>query len=136
MALIAAAWLFARWSDSVPVLLRIAGLGIAAVGLALAVWARRTLGSAFTAFPEPRSGGTLVARGPYRLARHPMYGGGLLFFAGGSLVRSTPALVLTVALAVLWWRKTVVEERRLSARYDGYEAYRRRTPRRFLPFLA
>ena len=99
------------------------------------MWSSRTLGSALTPFPQPRAGATLVERGPYRLARHPVYGGGLLFFAGVSLARSVPSMILTVLLAVLWWRKSIAEERRLAAAYPDYAAYRTRTPRRFLPYL-
>jgi protein-S-isoprenylcysteine O-methyltransferase Ste14 len=43
--------------------------------------------------------------------------------------------VITVALGVLWWQKSLAEERRLETVYPDYPAYRGRTPRRFLPFL-
>ena len=136
MAVIAATWLLPpAWPDSVAGLLRIVGLVLAALGAALAVWASRTLGSALTPFPQPRADAQLVESGPYRLARHPMYGAGLLFFSGVSLARSIPSLVLTVALVVLWWRKSLAEERRLEAVYPDYPQYCERTPHRFLPYL-
>ena len=62
-----------------------------------------------------------------------MYGGLLLLLAGVALARSLPALVVVGALAVLWWRKSVEEERRLVHTFPGYDDYRRRTPHRFLP---
>jgi protein-S-isoprenylcysteine O-methyltransferase Ste14 len=64
-----------------------------------------------------------------------LYGGGILLFAGASLAFSISALALTAALAVLWRAKSAVEERVLVTRFPGYEAYRLRTPRRFLPFV-
>ena len=136
MAVIAATWLVPPgWPDAVRGPLRILGLVLAAAGAALLVWASQALGNALTPFPQPRQGAALVERGPYRLARHPIYGAGLLFFAGVSLARSVPALVLTVLLAVLWWRKSLAEEQRLEAVYPDYPAYRERTPRRFLPYV-
>ena len=136
MAVVGATWLLPpAWPDAVRTPLRFVGLVLAALGAVLLVWASHTLGNALTPFPQPRQGATLVERGPYRLARHPIYGAGLLFFGGVSLARSIPSLVLTAALAVLWWRKSLAEERRLEAAYPEYPAYRARTPRRFLPYL-
>ena len=136
MAVIAGTWLLPpAWPDAVAGALQVVGLVLAALGAGLAVWASRTLGSALTPFPQPRAGGRLAESGPYRLARHPIYGAGLLFFGGVSLARSVPGLVLTVALAVLWWQKSLAEERRLEQAYPDYAAYRERTPHRFLPYL-
>jgi protein-S-isoprenylcysteine O-methyltransferase Ste14 len=137
LALIAAAWFVGpRWPDAVRAPFAVGGFVVALTGAVLGAWARRALGKAFTPFPEPKPGASFVADGPYRLTRHPMYGGALLFLAGLSLAHSVSSLVLTALLAVLWWRKSMVEERRLAARYTDYDAYRGRTPRRFLPFIA
>ena len=137
LVLIAAAlFVGPRWPDQVRMPFAVAGAVVAVAGVVLGAWALHALGRAFTPFPEPRRGSSFVADGPYRLARHPMYGGALLFLAGLSLAHSVSSLVLTALLAVLWWRKSMVEERRLAARYTDYDAYRSRTPRRFLPFIA
>jgi len=64
-----------------------------------------------------------------------MYGGGILLFAGLSLVFGATALVLTVALALLWRAKSAAEERVLVVRFPEYDAYRSRTPRRFFPWV-
>jgi protein-S-isoprenylcysteine O-methyltransferase Ste14 len=137
LGLIAVGWVVGpRWPDDVSLPLAVAGAAVAVVGAALVVWARRTLGRAFTAFPEPRPGASVVTNGPYRFARHPMYGGALLLLGGLSLTHSVGSLVGTGALGVLWWRKSVEEERRLAEAHPDYDAYRRRTPRRFVPFVA
>jgi protein-S-isoprenylcysteine O-methyltransferase Ste14 len=112
MLTIAVSWLFPpRFPDGA---LDLVGGALALAGVALAVWAYRALGAAFTPFPEPR--GQRVTWGPYRYLRHPMYGGGILFFAGMSLIFSVAGLVLTAALALLWWRKGRLEERLLAER--------------------
>jgi protein-S-isoprenylcysteine O-methyltransferase Ste14 len=134
MAGITAAWLLPPdWPDNARTPLKIVGILLVVVGFALALWAYRSLGRAFTPFTRPPVSAGRVEVGPYRFARHPMYGGGILLFAGFSLVFSIPALVLTAALAILWRAKSGAEERALAQRFRDYDAYRRRTPRRFLP---
>ena len=134
MAGIAAAWLLPpEWPDSVRLPLRLVGIVLVVIGVGLVVRAHGALGRAFSTFTRPPRDASRVEAGPYRFARHPMYGGGILLFAGISLWFSITALVLTGALAVLWRGKSAVEERLLVARFPEYEAYRERTPRRFLP---
>lgn len=120
-----------RW----PGAARLAGVPLALAGLGLAVWAGRTLGSSLTPYPRPRREGELVTGGPYRLSRHPIYGGGLLLFLGYGLLASVPATACVAALGALWWGKSGVEERHLAARFPGYADYRRRVRGRLLPFL-
>jgi protein-S-isoprenylcysteine O-methyltransferase Ste14 len=134
--LAAALFVGPRWPDQVRMPFAVAGALVAVAGVVLGAWALHALGRGFTPFPEPRRGSSFVAHGPYRLARHPMYGGALLLLAGLSLAHSVSSLVLTALLGVLWWRKSVDEERRLAAAYPGYADYRARTPHRFLPFAA
>jgi protein-S-isoprenylcysteine O-methyltransferase Ste14 len=134
MAAIVAAWFVPpRWPGSLRLPFSVAGAVLATVGLVLVFWSRRSLGDAFTPFPQPRPGGKRVEAGPYRLVRHPMYGGAILLFAGISLFISVAALVLSGVLALFWRAKSEAEERALAARYPEYDAYRRRTPQRFLP---
>jgi len=120
-----------RWPGWVQLL----GVPLLPAGGAAAVWAARTLGSSLTPFPRPRPEGELVETGPYRLVRHPIYGAGVLFFLGYGLWASVPATAGVAVLALLWWLKAGVEERHLTARFAGYEDYRRRVRRRLLPFL-
>jgi protein-S-isoprenylcysteine O-methyltransferase Ste14 len=111
------------------------GIALAVLGLALFAWAYRTLGRSFTPFPVPRPDGKLVESGPFRLVRHPIYGGLLLLLGGVSLSFGLLGLVGTAALAVVWWRKSELEERVLAARFPGYAGYRARVRRRFFPWL-
>lgn len=113
---------------------QVAGGAIAIAGAAYAAWAMRALGPSLTPMPDPRAGGELVTRGPYRLARHPIYGGAIVFFAGLSLVFNPYGLVAVLALAVLWRIKSRYEELLLEERYPAYAEYRRRVRGRFLPW--
>jgi protein-S-isoprenylcysteine O-methyltransferase Ste14 len=100
---------------------------VAAAGLALGIWAGRTMGDSLSAYPRPPHSSELVQTGPFRLIRHPIYVGGTLFFAGLGLVFSVYALALTGVLALLWVFKARYEERLLAERFPEYEDYRRRT---------
>ena len=132
MALIvAAAWL----PPATPRWLKLAGELVAAAGVLFAVWAGRALGSSLTPFPQPRADGKLVEHGPFRYARHPIYGGGILFFAGLALATSFAVLVPTALLVLLWIGKSRNEERRLAERFAAYAAYRNSVRGRFLPRL-
>jgi protein-S-isoprenylcysteine O-methyltransferase Ste14 len=103
------------------------GFLVAALGLGLGFWAGRTMGHSLSAFPRPPRHAELVDRGPYRYLRHPIYVGGVLFFAGLSLVFSAWGLALTAVLAAFWIAKARLEERHLLARFPEYADYRRRT---------
>jgi protein-S-isoprenylcysteine O-methyltransferase Ste14 len=132
MAVVAAGWVLPPRASQ-PV--RVAGTLLAVAGLVLVVWSYRTLGRSFSSFPAPRNDADLVTDGPFGLARHPIYGGGLTLFAGISLAVGLSGLAGTAALAVLWWRKARLEERLLAERYPGYGAYMLQVRRRFVPGL-
>lgn len=89
----------------------------------LAVVALRA-GSALTAVPHPRAGARLVAEGPYRWVRHPIYGGIVLAAIGASLARaSVVALVASLVLLAFFDLKRRREEAWLRDRIAGYDAY-------------
>lgn len=109
-----------------PGWLRAAGLLPILGGLALGIWAGRTLGPALTPYPLPSDEAALVERGPYGVVRHPIYVAGLLVFLGYGLLTSVPATIAVAPLAVLWHFKAGVEEQHLEERFPAYRDYRRR----------
>ena len=114
-----------------------AGLALIAGGAALVAAGIGELrrGEAFTALPRPREAATLRESGPYRLVRHPVYGGLVLVALGWALARgSVPALVATAALLVFFDLKRRREEAWLLMKFPTYAAYRART-RRLIPWL-
>jgi protein-S-isoprenylcysteine O-methyltransferase Ste14 len=121
--IVVAGFLGPAWPEGVDVALDVVGTALALAGGALGIWAGSTLGSALTPYPEPTGRGQLVAAGPYRIVRHPIYAAGIAFFVGYGLFSRPLALVLTLVLAVLWALKSSVEEQYLGAHYEGYAAY-------------
>jgi len=125
-----------EWPDPLRIPAYAVAAALIAGGFALVVLGGIQLGSALTPFPVPRGGSELAAAGLYRFARHPMYGGGILVAAGWSLLfASVVGGVLTIALVVLFELKSRREEAWLADHHPGYAEYRRRTRRRFLPYV-
>ena len=72
-----------------------------------------------------------VASGPYRFTRNPQYLGDNLLFLGLSIIANSQLLWVTHALLALVFTITPLsEEGWLKEQYgEGYERYRRDTPR-------
>ena len=133
--LLGAGFLPPEWPHGTQRLLSAVGLVLAVVGGAIAVWSSRLLGRGFTPYPRPLARGELIERGPYSVVRHPVYSAGLLFFTGYALYAGVLALVVTVALGVVWALKARVEEGFLRERYPGYDEYASRVRFRLVPFV-
>jgi protein-S-isoprenylcysteine O-methyltransferase Ste14 len=87
----------------------------------------------FNIRPAPRAGGALVAHGPYRWIRHPMYSAVITFGLACACSGATPWAWLSFgALVAVLVVKAAYEERWMLEVHPGYAAYRQRT-RRFLP---
>lgn len=111
-----------RWSGALAM----------ALALALAVWAFAALRRAGTTPVPVRPTTAIVAGGPYRLTRNPMYLGLTLALAGVGLALDRGWIALSALLgAALVDRYAIVrEERYLERKFgDVYCAYRRRVRR-------
>jgi protein-S-isoprenylcysteine O-methyltransferase Ste14 len=108
----------------------LAGAGTTVVGLGLTVWARRTLGTNWSAAVTVKQDHQLVVAGPYRYVRHPIYSGLLLAFAGSALARAEWRGVLAVLIALCgFWLKWRLEERWMRETFGpAYSDYAVRTP--------
>jgi protein-S-isoprenylcysteine O-methyltransferase Ste14 len=124
------------WPGSLAPVAYAVGAVLIALGIALLAGGAAGLGSALTPFPAPQSGGELRTGGVFALARHPMYGGGILVALGWSAIfASLAGLVLTAALALFADLKSRREELLLEQQFAGYRDYRLRTRHRLIPFL-
>jgi protein-S-isoprenylcysteine O-methyltransferase Ste14 len=113
----------------------VCAIPLALTGAGLMAGGSRRLGAQLTPFPKPRDEGTLRQDGAYGLVRHPIYGGVLLLAWAWALV-SSPLAILPAALAEPFFEaKRRREEAWLVEQHADYEEYRRRVPRRFVPFL-
>ncbi len=108
------------------------GLGIAATGVALRMWAVRTLGRFFVYTVTIQRDHRVVDTGPYRVVRHPSYTGALITFAGlGLALANGLSLIIAVALPLAAYLYRIpIEERALAERlgepYARYAAGRAR----------
>jgi protein-S-isoprenylcysteine O-methyltransferase Ste14 len=87
------------WPGGLEIAASIVGGLLAALGVLLLVGGALQLGSSLTPLPAPRAGGELTTTGLYGRARHPMYGGGILFALGWSTIFASRWPALTVLLA-------------------------------------
>jgi protein-S-isoprenylcysteine O-methyltransferase Ste14 len=79
---------------------RWAGVGIMALGMAIAFWARVHLGSNWSGVVTLKEGHELIRTGPYRNIRHPIYTGILIAFLGTALVNGQVRGL--IALGIIW----------------------------------
>ncbi|MBI4393508.1 MAG: isoprenylcysteine carboxylmethyltransferase family protein [Euryarchaeota archaeon] len=114
----------------------VVGASLLAVGLAVRVYARHTLGSLFSYRLRLVADHDLVERGPYKFVRHPMYLGSLLGWPGLPIAFGSLTGLALMAPVFLWLLLRVeVEDAMLRERFgERFDAYCRRT-KRLVPYL-
>jgi protein-S-isoprenylcysteine O-methyltransferase Ste14 len=124
-----------HWSPPVPGAVRVASLGLFALGYAVSMWAAwsNPFFSAVVRIQRER-GHRVVSSGPYALVRHPGYAGPVVAHLGlpvalGSLWGLVPALLGCACLMV----RIGYEERVLRAELPGYRDYAERVRWRLVP---
>jgi protein-S-isoprenylcysteine O-methyltransferase Ste14 len=110
-------------------MLAIAGVCLAAAGVGFAIWARRHLGSYWSANVTIKDKHRLIRTGPYALVRHPIYTGLLTALVGTALVIGEWHALIAVSIAlVAMIRKIRLEERWLGQHMgEEYRRYRAET---------
>jgi protein-S-isoprenylcysteine O-methyltransferase Ste14 len=130
-ALLAALAVLPRRHDwPLPPVLRATAVLLAGSGVGVVAAASTSLGKGLTALPIPNERAELRTGGLYRYVRHPVYTGVLsAALARTVLLRNRWAVPVTAGLVALLTVKARFEEAHLRARFAGYDAYARRTPR-------
>ena len=122
---------------SFPPLVSGAMIILTAAGFGVCWWARLHLGRLWSSSVTRKEDHHIVATGPYRFARHPIYTGIILASVATALEQGTAlALVGSGLIAAGCWMKARLEERflRLELGADAYDAYAARTGMLF-PYL-
>jgi protein-S-isoprenylcysteine O-methyltransferase Ste14 len=98
---------------------------VAVAGLAVALWARATLGGNWSTVAAIKEDHELIERGPYRFVRHPIYSGILLMILGTAIASGWLAAFAGLALLAVGFSIKARQEERLLARQfpDAYPAY-------------
>jgi protein-S-isoprenylcysteine O-methyltransferase Ste14 len=123
-----------NFTAAVPVVIVFAAL-FAAAGVLFRVWGTAYLGPATVNSTQMHAGG-VIADGPYRYVRNPLYLGlWCMAAAMAFLMPASGALFAMMLLTIFLLRLTLAEEAFLSAQLgDPYQAYLRSAPR-FFPRL-
>lgn len=104
--------------------LRYAGVGLIVAGLGLVSWAALLFHRAGTAIRPFQVSSALVAEGPYRVTRNPMYLAMTVILLGTAILlgSATPFVVVPVFAVLIQWRFIRMEEGALEAKFG--QAYR------------
>jgi protein-S-isoprenylcysteine O-methyltransferase Ste14 len=123
------------WPAPVARLSGLVGAALMLVGGGLLLAGLLRLGPNLTPLPFPRPQATLVQTGPYRLVRHPMYGGGIVLAYGWALVvHGWLTLCYATVLFIFADIKAAREERWLVDRFPDYPDYQQRV-RKLIPYI-
>jgi protein-S-isoprenylcysteine O-methyltransferase Ste14 len=114
----------------------ILGVLISITGVSFAIWARRTLGTNWSAKVTLKKEHELVKSGPYSIVRHPIYTGFELATLGPVLI--VGQLKGFIALLIIFCAhvyKIGMEEKLMNQQFPGkYADYSKRV-KRLLPFI-
>lgn len=112
--------------------IRVAGLVVASVGIALDLWAILTMRRLQTNILPHRTAGRLVTTGPFNFTRNPIYVGNATLMAGIGLAFENLWFVLLGVISALAVDRLAIrrEERHLAARFgQDWIDYASRVPR-------
>ena len=104
------------------------GLVLTLAGCFFAIWARLTLGGNWSGRATVKADHELITRGPYAIARHPIYTGLLVAVVGTALANGEwHAVVALIVIGLAFLVKMSQEERLMMQTFPAaYPAYRQR----------
>ena len=124
-----------QWSGSMGAGLQATWLAGLAASIALSIWA-----VSVNRFYSPvvriqsERGHYVVTSGPYRWVRHPGYTAALAsMVCGGPALGSWWSMLILIPVFILALRRTVIEDKYLHERLEGYIDYAKTVPYRLIP---
>jgi protein-S-isoprenylcysteine O-methyltransferase Ste14 len=119
----------ASFSVATPAVIVVGALA-AAIGMVLRVWGAAFLGYGIVHHADMQSG-AVMAEGPFRYVRNPLYLGGWFMMLAICLLMTPSGALFTMALVTFFYLRLILgEEAFLAAKLgDPYKEYLRATPR-------
>jgi len=105
---------------------KLGGLLVIIGGLALRIWAIRTLGNGFTSTVRIMRENGLVTSGPYRFVRHPSYLGAYLAFLGSAVLLQAwiGFVIAAICMGFAYAIRIPIEEKMLESNFgDRWRMY-------------
>lgn len=85
---------------------------------------------------EIQEGHKVITTGPYRIVRHPMYLGLIIFMTGWCLaLGSLFSLIFVAFIFIGLIIRTHFEDKKLHEELEGYEEYAEKTKKKLIPFI-
>ncbi|AWG23188.1 hypothetical protein FFWV33_17460 [Flavobacterium faecale] len=114
-------------SFDLPQSVKYIGLLFAIIGFIISALSVLQLNKNLTVFPTPKTDSELITFGMYKLSRHPIYTGLILFTFGYAFYKvSFLKLVIAFVLLLLFYFKTKYEEQQLLQKFSDYKEYQKK----------
>jgi protein-S-isoprenylcysteine O-methyltransferase Ste14 len=126
---------FGKGAANHSIALGVVGIGVIAVGLGLAIWARLYLGRNWGMPMTQRVAPELVTGGPYRTIRHPIYTGIVTAMIGTAIAISLFGLIPVVVVGAYFVFSARTEERFLAGEFPETFPACQRSTKMLVPFL-
>ena len=122
------------WSN-VPIIVEIIGFIMFIIGFII-IFLTMKENSFLSKAVEIQEGHTVITTGPYKIVRHPMYLGLIIFMAGWCLALGSLFSLIFVAFIVIGLIiRIVFEDRMLHEELEGYKEYAQKTKKKLIPFI-
>ena len=122
------------WSN-VPIIGKIIGFMAFIMGVII-IFLTMKENSFLSKAVEIQEGHTVITTGPYKIVRHPMYLGLIIFMVGWCLALGSLFSLIFVALIVIGLIiRIVFEDKMLHAELEGYKEYAQKTKKKLIPFI-
>ncbi|MFX1574874.1 MAG: methyltransferase family protein [Promethearchaeota archaeon] len=122
------------WSN-VPLIVELIGFIAFIIG-AIIIFLTMKENSYLSKAVEIQQGHVVITTGPYKIVRHPMYLGLIIFITGWCLALGSLLSLIFVAFIVIGLIiRIVFEDKLLHEELEGYKEYAQKTKKKLIPFI-